>query len=508
MSRAIALFECAADDPAELSFPSGATLVDVEPAEDPDWFVGRIEGTNAVGLFPGNYVRFEAAKSRSAANTPKDPPALTFTSNSDDEQLQFPRPLTRLPDTPEPKFDAAALRNALKDKTDHLAAMAREKLSSSNTTTYSTVAPAAQNRSRALSEQTSSVPPPLPPRLPPRPPAPPTDPPQKSSPFPPATHTSNDYVQNDVIATRKPSMGSSDAHPSISALAAKFSDKSAPEAPKRPVLLQSNRDAEPPPTPSRSTSNTASPIPSAVSVRNPSASGPAPPPPAPRKPANLRSPALPQQRSVTSPPAIPSTTTKSGSDDENVPPASVKPSDLKKMWESRSTPNQQPLFATKSRPPPPPASKKLNLQQSNNLETPPPLPRRAVSDSAANSNFAKGQWVSTKIPPDANRRYGTLFDQLASELDPADVASGNTPARSWSSASHGTRLGGTVIRKVWLRSGLDNKVLGSIWQLVDTMADGELDKTRFCIGMHLIDERLRGYPIPEELPRELQLLMR
>ncbi|KAI8813132.1 hypothetical protein BJ742DRAFT_791132 [Cladochytrium replicatum] len=395
MSRAIALYECAADDPAELSFPIGAILVDVEPAEDPDWFVGRIEGTNAVGLFPGNYVRFEAAKSRSATNTPRDPPALTFTSSSDDEQPQFPRPLTRLPDKPEPKLDAAALRNALKDKTDHLAAMAREKLSSSGATTSSTVAPPSQNRSRAVSEQTSSVPPALPPRLPPRPSAPPLDPPQKSSTFPPTTHTRKDAV--DVIAARKPSAGGSEVHLSISALAAKFSEQSAPEAPKRPALLQSNREVDPPPTPRRSTSNTPSPIPSAATtIRKPTTSGPAPPPPAPRKPANLRSPALPQQRSVTSPPAIPSLTTKTDSDDDNDPPASVKPSDLKRMWETRSTPNQQPLFATKSRPPPPPppASKK---QQSSNLETPPPLPRRAVSDSAASSNNAKGN--PPRVPP-------------------------------------------------------------------------------------------------------------
>ncbi|KAJ3121569.1 hypothetical protein HK100_012328 [Physocladia obscura] len=59
-SRAIALFDCTADTPQELSFPKGAILVDVRaaPSEGDGWFHGRIENSTASGLFPGNYVKF------------------------------------------------------------------------------------------------------------------------------------------------------------------------------------------------------------------------------------------------------------------------------------------------------------------------------------------------------------------------------------------------------------------------------------------------------------------
>jgi hypothetical protein len=39
--------------------------------------------------------------------------------------------------------------------------------------------------------------------------------------------------------------------------------------------------------------------------------------------------------------------------------------------------------------------------------------------------------------------------------------------------------------------------------LADVDGDGYLSCVEFCIGMFLIDDRLRGYPIPETLPREL-----
>lgn len=34
--------------------------------------------------------------------------------------------------------------------------------------------------------------------------------------------------------------------------------------------------------------------------------------------------------------------------------------------------------------------------------------------------------------------------------------------------------------------------------------DGLLNQREFCVGMHLIDERLRGFPVPEVLPTGLR----
>ncbi|KAI8829217.1 hypothetical protein BJ741DRAFT_582299 [Chytriomyces cf. hyalinus JEL632] len=58
--RAIATFDCTGDTDQELTFNAGAILVDVSvaPEEGDGWYSGRIENSDKVGLFPGNYVRF------------------------------------------------------------------------------------------------------------------------------------------------------------------------------------------------------------------------------------------------------------------------------------------------------------------------------------------------------------------------------------------------------------------------------------------------------------------
>ncbi|KAJ3069999.1 hypothetical protein HDU98_006954 [Podochytrium sp. JEL0797] len=58
--RAIAVFDCVADDDKELSFNKGDVIVDIKPAADQgdDWFLGRVTTSLQVGLFPGNYVKF------------------------------------------------------------------------------------------------------------------------------------------------------------------------------------------------------------------------------------------------------------------------------------------------------------------------------------------------------------------------------------------------------------------------------------------------------------------
>ncbi|KAJ3246863.1 hypothetical protein HDU78_005964 [Chytriomyces hyalinus] len=60
--RAIATFDCTGDTDQELTFNAGAILVDVSaaPEEGDGWYSGRIENSDKIGLFPGNYVRFVA----------------------------------------------------------------------------------------------------------------------------------------------------------------------------------------------------------------------------------------------------------------------------------------------------------------------------------------------------------------------------------------------------------------------------------------------------------------
>ena len=62
---------------------------------------------------------------------------------------------------------------------------------------------------------------------------------------------------------------------------------------------------------------------------------------------------------------------------------------------------------------------------------------------------------------------------------------------------------GDQVRAIWLRSGLDNTALGKVWALVDAGRDGWLSKREFVVGMWLIDERLKGFAFPDQLPDEL-----
>ncbi|KAJ8657468.1 hypothetical protein O0I10_006770 [Lichtheimia ornata] len=64
--KAIAIYNCTADDDEELSFKEGDILTDVKKSNEDGWYEGRLEATNTRGLFPYNYVKFitESATSK------------------------------------------------------------------------------------------------------------------------------------------------------------------------------------------------------------------------------------------------------------------------------------------------------------------------------------------------------------------------------------------------------------------------------------------------------------
>ncbi|KAJ2996607.1 hypothetical protein HDV02_006369 [Globomyces sp. JEL0801] len=53
------------------------------------------------------------------------------------------------------------------------------------------------------------------------------------------------------------------------------------------------------------------------------------------------------------------------------------------------------------------------------------------------------------------------------------------------------------VKSIWIKSRLELKELGMIWNLLEPI-DKKLNLQEFCIGMHLIDEVLRGKPIPKD----------
>lgn len=67
---------------------------------------------------------------------------------------------------------------------------------------------------------------------------------------------------------------------------------------------------------------------------------------------------------------------------------------------------------------------------------------------------------------------------------------------------HG-KLSGQTVKEELVKSKLPNAVLAKIWKLSDVDKDGYLDKDEFALAMHLINVKLQGNEIPEELPPHL-----
>ncbi|KAJ3209211.1 hypothetical protein HDU67_006315 [Dinochytrium kinnereticum] len=138
---AVALFDCTGDDEQELTFKTGDVIVDVRPADDEgdDWLEGRIKGTNTVGLFPSNYVRFIEEEPSAPPLPPRDPPKIIATPTIHPDGTVYPRPLVLDDDDhfksivrPDPKEMAAATRMALLEKSNAFIRTGRERAASTS----------------------------------------------------------------------------------------------------------------------------------------------------------------------------------------------------------------------------------------------------------------------------------------------------------------------------------------------------------------------------------------
>lgn len=54
-----------------------------------------------------------------------------------------------------------------------------------------------------------------------------------------------------------------------------------------------------------------------------------------------------------------------------------------------------------------------------------------------------------------------------------------------------------------VKSKLPNSVLSKVWKLADVDKDGMLDDEEFALAMHLINIKIDGNDLPQELPEHL-----
>lgn len=65
------------------------------------------------------------------------------------------------------------------------------------------------------------------------------------------------------------------------------------------------------------------------------------------------------------------------------------------------------------------------------------------------------------------------------------------------------KISGAVARTEMVKSHLPNSVLGKVWKLSDMDKDGMLDADEFALAMYLINLKLDGTELPNELPPHL-----
>lgn len=96
--------------------------------------------------------------------------------------------------------------------------------------------------------------------------------------------------------------------------------------------------------------------------------------------------------------------------------------------------------------------------------------------------FDKGsdesEWVVT--------RERSKYDDQFEELSPVDG-----------------KVAGRIAKEHMLKSKLPNSVLGKIWKLADVDKDGMLDADEFALANYLINLKLEGHELPNELPKHL-----
>ncbi|KAJ3110746.1 Vinexin [Phlyctochytrium bullatum] len=301
---------------------------------------------------------------------------------------------------------------------------------------------------------------------------------------------------------------------------------SGPAVPRRPPLLQSNQSFEPPPRPARTSTidtSSSSPPASPASIRStgvaaaihrlssasvgsqpPAAATAKPPPPRPgAKPADLKAP-------TTSPPPPPKPShIRAGPKpvaDATVPDVTrpLKPSEIRAQQAAlaATTPTTTTTTASSLRPSPAPsvsssrgASPNPPTVSASASPVPPRTPPRPDASprpgaaepvpaawtvkpsdvfSPMGSKFGEKReegvpprpkshangFDRTAIPPDALRTYHAVFDAADSDRD------------GWVSADE--------VRKVWLRSGLDQECLARIWTLTDREERMALNRNEFA----------------------------
>ncbi|CAI2172737.1 3723_t:CDS:2 [Funneliformis geosporum] len=506
--KARAIFDCKADDELELSFKTKEIIVDIIKASDEGWFEGTIEGSKSRGLFPENYVEFFEEENQPKL-PPKPPPRKTTVVSKDSNGVKTNSTHSFIKDDPVDNSD-----------TNETSLTEPKKLSAAKFAIFEQL-----NKSDNVKTSQKSPPPIIKPKV---------------SPVNSEISSSRSIGSNSDGHEREVTIHTISVDKIKSVLESNVKEPGSlplqsqlkPIPPIKPKITPPPIAPKPgklvPPLPSRSSNTVLTidkkpPLPprkSSISSISSVPSNNETPPPTPPRPSlnvSVSNSFLTKQ--------VDKTTSKARTGTQDVAGEAAKQGvsigvaklkdDLKRSkYGNKKIPGQNALFDKLEKNAQDLASnqakkkagdtfdKNLNEIQSkpkpnlpirnslsniNNQITSAPrpllstrnpdviIPRRPKShdNSSSENDLSKG------IPPDAMNRYEIIYDANKDDDDFID---------------------GAVVKAIYLRSCLDNKTLSKIWDLLDTDEDGRLSRNEFCAGMFLIDERLKGQPIPDKLP--------
>ena len=142
---------------------------------------------------------------------------------------------------------------------------------------------------------------------------------------------------------------------------------------------------------------------------------------------------------------------------------------------------------------------------------PSPVPASALAPPSASMPAAVPPRASTLFSGPAPERSTTMPATALSSSGPLSDGWAITPADKtrydgFFDSLDTERAGyvdGSVVVPFFLQSGLDESTLAHVWDLTDMNQSGTLTRDEFAVAMHLINDRISGKELPQELPASL-----
>ena len=142
---------------------------------------------------------------------------------------------------------------------------------------------------------------------------------------------------------------------------------------------------------------------------------------------------------------------------------------------------------------------------------PSPVPASALAPPSASMPAAAPARASTLFSGPAPERSTTMPATALSSSGPLSDGWAITPADKtrydgFFDSLDTERAGyvdGSVVVPFFLQSGLDESTLAHVWDLTDMNQSGTLTRDEFAVAMHLINDRISGKELPQELPASL-----